>query len=393
MVNTAIGVVGLCGVYALALGFGTGKMERDLTHKTRSLLAEAGIDGARVRFHGRDGVIVARAPLPSEVVARIASSHDPDFDVHRIDVVIDASVQPAPSVASPSSGGFPTTTARSGPLAPIASTTSAAAPTTVPSTTTEAPPDTAAATSSTTEAPATSAPAAVAASVSATVDGGGLVLAGTVGSAADHDAVLAAARAFGSQVTDRVAVASVISGSSTFLPSAAAVIAALGADTPFTLVASGTSFAVSGGATTFGGALRVLQAIGSARAAGTAITAQLTAPSLVLTDVQFPADRATLDTDARVALDVVATVLRANPVPPIEVGGHTDNRGTAWLNGQVSQQRADAVRAYLASRGVAADRLTAVGYGSSRPIADNGTAAGLVANRRVELVLTEARPA
>jgi outer membrane protein OmpA-like peptidoglycan-associated protein len=69
----------------------------------------------------------------------------------------------------------------------------------------------------------------------------------------------------------------------------------------------------------------------------------------------------------------------------IEVAGHTDSKGSDAYNMKLSQQRAEAVRNFLISRGVAADRLTAKGYGESQPVADNATEEGRFQNRRVEL--------
>lgn len=69
----------------------------------------------------------------------------------------------------------------------------------------------------------------------------------------------------------------------------------------------------------------------------------------------------------------------------VEVGGHTDSRGAADYNQQLSERRAKSVRDYLVGNGIAENRLTTVGYGLGRPIADNATADGQDRNRRVEL--------
>ena len=81
----------------------------------------------------------------------------------------------------------------------------------------------------------------------------------------------------------------------------------------------------------------------------------------------------------------MAASLKAWPEVRVEVGGHTDSSGPAELNRNLSQQRAESVRQYLIDAGVAPGRITAVGYGEDRPIADNSTAEGRAANRRVEL--------
>jgi OOP family OmpA-OmpF porin len=84
-------------------------------------------------------------------------------------------------------------------------------------------------------------------------------------------------------------------------------------------------------------------------------------------------------------LDIVAASLVANPDIRIEIAGHTDNTGSAATNQRLSQSRAEAVQIYLASKGVAPNRMVAKGYGPTVPIAPNTSAAGRAQNRRVEL--------
>jgi outer membrane protein OmpA-like peptidoglycan-associated protein len=108
--------------------------------------------------------------------------------------------------------------------------------------------------------------------------------------------------------------------------------------------------------------------------------------SLVLRGVNFEVARAILLPESRTILDVVAQSLVANPGVRLEVAGHTDSRSPAEYNLWLSEARAEAVRAYLIERGVAADRLVARGYGLTRPIATNATAEGRAQSRRVELI-------
>ena len=107
--------------------------------------------------------------------------------------------------------------------------------------------------------------------------------------------------------------------------------------------------------------------------------------TLVLEGVNFETGKAELTPESKTILDGVAESLVANDSIRVQVGGHTDNTGSAALNRRLSAARADAVRDYLISKGVAADRLTAAGFGSSKPVASNRTAAGRAQNRRVEL--------
>ena len=84
-------------------------------------------------------------------------------------------------------------------------------------------------------------------------------------------------------------------------------------------------------------------------------------------------------------LNEVADVLRKNPALKVEIEGHTDNRGAAAYNRNLSEKRAIAVMEYFIAKGIAPNRLTAVGYGFSKPAASNDTPAGRAQNRRVEL--------
>ncbi len=87
-------------------------------------------------------------------------------------------------------------------------------------------------------------------------------------------------------------------------------------------------------------------------------------------------------------LDEVAQALQDNPNIKVEVQGHTDSVGDDKFNMKLSQWRAESVKKYLVSKGVAEDRMTAKGYGETVPIADNRTSDGRDQNRRVEFVIT-----
>ncbi len=106
---------------------------------------------------------------------------------------------------------------------------------------------------------------------------------------------------------------------------------------------------------------------------------------VVLRGVTFETGKSALRPESYALLDVVAQSLLDNPEIRIEVAGYTDNTGSAAVNTGLSQARADAVRAYLASRGVSPARMVSKGYGPGSPIATNTTAAGRAQNRRVEL--------
>jgi outer membrane protein OmpA-like peptidoglycan-associated protein len=109
--------------------------------------------------------------------------------------------------------------------------------------------------------------------------------------------------------------------------------------------------------------------------------------------VLFASNESTLLPAAMVKLNEVADALiKGNPDSNITVEGHTDSQGQRQYNMDLGQKRADAVRAQLVSRGVAQDRIKAVGVGPDRPVADNKTAEGRANNRRVEIIVEPAKP-
>ena len=109
--------------------------------------------------------------------------------------------------------------------------------------------------------------------------------------------------------------------------------------------------------------------------------------TVVLNGVTFATNKAELDPDATTILDSAAAALNKHVELKVEVGGHTDSVGSDQHNQKLSERRAKAVRDYLIGKGVAADRLTAAGYGESKPIDNNDTDEGRARNRRVELKL------
>lgn len=109
---------------------------------------------------------------------------------------------------------------------------------------------------------------------------------------------------------------------------------------------------------------------------------------LVLRGVTFEFNKATLTSNAKTLLDDVVSELERYQDIRIEVGGHTDAEGSDDYNQRLSEQRAAAVVSYLESRGIAADRMTRVGYGETQPVADHESDEGRERNRRVELKIT-----
>ncbi|THH35270.1 OmpA family protein [Aliishimia ponticola] len=108
--------------------------------------------------------------------------------------------------------------------------------------------------------------------------------------------------------------------------------------------------------------------------------------------INFVSGSAQLDAQSVRAVNAVAAIVRkclAETDLNVEIGGHTDSQGGDDLNRQLSQSRAEAVRAALIARGVAEADITATGYGEDQPIADNETAEGRAANRRTTITWYE----
>ena len=103
-----------------------------------------------------------------------------------------------------------------------------------------------------------------------------------------------------------------------------------------------------------------------------------------LQGIQFESGKEVLKVSSNSILDKVAEILLENASYGLEVNGHTDSQGDAAKNLALSQKRAEAVKSYIVSKGINASRLSAKGFGSTVPVADNNTAAGRSKNRRVE---------
>jgi outer membrane protein OmpA-like peptidoglycan-associated protein len=109
--------------------------------------------------------------------------------------------------------------------------------------------------------------------------------------------------------------------------------------------------------------------------------------------VLFASSKSDLLDTAQLKLNSVAEALtQQDPDSKMVVEGHTDSQGKQAYNQDLSQRRAQVVRDYLVARGIAADRVTSVGFGSTRSVADNGSAEGRANNRRVEIVVEPSKP-
>lgn len=101
--------------------------------------------------------------------------------------------------------------------------------------------------------------------------------------------------------------------------------------------------------------------------------------------ILFPTNGISLSDASKGDLSEFASMMSDMQNTDIVIYGHTDNTGTSEVNDRISRQRAEAVQAYLVSRGIAASRMSASGLSYSDPVADNSTAEGRAQNRRVEI--------
>ncbi|WP_201586513.1 OmpA family protein [Psychrobacter jeotgali] len=104
-------------------------------------------------------------------------------------------------------------------------------------------------------------------------------------------------------------------------------------------------------------------------------------------NITFAFDDATLNPSFRPTLDKLASTMNQYNQTTVTVAGHTDSRGAASYNQNLSRQRAYSVANYLTARGVSSNRIQVVAYGESRPVASNDTDYGRQQNRRVELTI------
>jgi outer membrane protein OmpA-like peptidoglycan-associated protein len=107
-----------------------------------------------------------------------------------------------------------------------------------------------------------------------------------------------------------------------------------------------------------------------------------------MADVLFESGKFALSTDAQLKLAKLSGIIQAHPGLNLAIEGYTDNTGTPEFNLKLSQQRSDAVRAFLISQGLAPDTISSTGMGQASPVADNATAAGRKQNRRVEIIVS-----
>ena len=110
--------------------------------------------------------------------------------------------------------------------------------------------------------------------------------------------------------------------------------------------------------------------------------------SVAIENIYFETGRSTLMPESFRSLNALIDFLKQYPGLVVEIGGHTDNTGSAQLNQRLSEERAGAVAAYVVSQGIQAGRIVSRGYGFSKPVAGNETEQGRARNRRVDFTIT-----
>jgi outer membrane protein OmpA-like peptidoglycan-associated protein len=111
--------------------------------------------------------------------------------------------------------------------------------------------------------------------------------------------------------------------------------------------------------------------------------------AIVLEGVVFETGKSVITPATETVLEQAYNTLAQNPDIAVEIRGYTDNAGKLASNVKLSQARAEAVRAWLVAKGIAADRITAKGYGPENPVAPNTTPEGKAKNRRIEFFRTK----
>ncbi|MGE0881631.1 MAG: OmpA family protein [Acidimicrobiia bacterium] len=364
---------------------GSGVQNR-LTKATEERLADAGVPADRysVRYRGQIAYITDKGLTASQVEIAKDVYHQAGVQ----DVVIENGDAPPPAAAV---------------AVPAATTTAAPATTAAPTTvapTTAAP---------TTAAPTTAAPKPVN-DLKATLGADGkIVLTGTVLSAAEKAAVVqAAVEAFGAErVVDQLKVQApeaATAASDGAVRKVAELIGLMKVDfvtgeialkdtaLSITGVAPGdpakTAFTTAANGATANGLTPTVNITVAAPAQAAEDLRKKLADNLAISGIEFATNSADITPESTAILDRAAQYILATPDSiSVEVGGHTDNIGSASANLALSQRRADAVRTYLIGKGVNPARLTAVGFGLTQPIADNSTEAGRQQNRRIQFTV------
>jgi OOP family OmpA-OmpF porin len=231
-----------------------------------------------------------------------------------------------------------------------------------------------------------------------------LTLSGYVPDNAVHAAIAQAAerKFFGEKVVDNLK--SSVGAPSGFSAAVTTALGALSRLSTGTLAVSDREVKLSGDALYDGAAAQIRAGLGkefpqnfqfkpeisvkpAAAPVDPTVCQQLFSDLLAKGKIRFEPMRATLDPDSTALLDRLIEIALRCPTANIEVAGHTDGDGEDAFNQALSEKRAQAVVDYLVKAGLPASRFTAVGYGSTQPVAGNDTDQGKAQNRRIEFLV------
>lgn len=109
--------------------------------------------------------------------------------------------------------------------------------------------------------------------------------------------------------------------------------------------------------------------------------------NLAAKGIYFETNKAVLKEESYTQLDIIFNILQGDATLNVDIEGHTDDKGKPEANLELSQQRADVCKNYLMKKGISESRITSVGYGDMRPVADNKTEEGRAQNRRTDFLL------
>ncbi len=109
----------------------------------------------------------------------------------------------------------------------------------------------------------------------------------------------------------------------------------------------------------------------------------------VLQDIQFEFNSSALTEDSQSGIQILANFLKRNPELRVELAGHTDDVGNAAYNLKLSSERAEVVREALVAKGIDPSRMTAKGYGSTKPMCPNDSEEHRAMNRRTEMIIID----
>jgi OmpA-OmpF porin, OOP family len=331
LVPVLVALAGLAAIAVVQCVPNRHSMENDLTRRSANALRAGGMSNVEVSFVGRDGTVRVHSPADGARALAVVRAQ------RGVRVVVSSGGTPAPPV------------------------------------------------------PATAQPA-----VTLTIDAGRVVLAGAVPSRSVHDGLLrAASDTFGAgTVDDRLTLDPAVAD--TGLLALPGVLAALGKDATAVVELRGGTVTLTGSVPTPGAkdaAARAAAAVAGPSAVVDRLTVapapgpQVQALLGALPSVTFETGSATLTQQGRGVVASVAAILAANPGVRVSIEGHTDDQGSAGDNLALSQARARAVLDALVAAGIRADRLSAAGFGESRPKVPNTSDANRAVNRRVELIV------